>query len=298
MSFLSCMLMGGLGNQLFQIFATISAAVNANLPFVFEYSDVLNVGKPRPTYWNSFLNMLRQFTTFESLYTLPKIAETGFIYTPIVVNSQDPRCLFGYFQSYKYFDQHYDAIIKLIKLRDKQAVVQNKSRLFINEMTQNEMTLNEMTQNEMTNDPTVSMHFRLGDYVSIQHYHPVMPIKYYINALRLMIDRLSTDRFRVIYFNESQDQSTVNVSIKVLSKTFPNLVFVQADLSEDWEQMLLMSVCNHNIIANSSFSWWGAYFNQNPDKLVCYPSVWFGPSLADKDTKDLCPTSWHKVAFA
>jgi len=155
-----------------------------------------------------------------------------------------------------------------------------------------------MISNEIANDPagpTVSMHFRLGDYVSIQQYHPVMSIKYYINALRLMIDRLSTDRFRVIYFNESQDQSTVNVSIKVLSKTFPNLVFVQADLSEDWEQMLLMSVCNHNIIANSSFSWWGAYFNQNPDKLVCYPSTWFGPSLADKDTKDLCPPSWHKV---
>ena len=261
MSFLSCMLMGGLGNQLFQIFATISAAVNANLPFVFEYSDVLNVGKPRPTYWNSFLDRLRQFTTLESLYTLPKIAETGFIYTPIVVNSPDPRCLFGYFQSYKYFDQHYDAIIKLIQLRDKQVVVQNKSRLFIN---------------EIANDPgrpTVSMHFRLGDYVSIQNYHPVMPIKYYINALRLMIDRLSTDRFRVIYFNESQDQSTVNVSIKVLSKTFPNLVFVQADLSEDWEQMLLMSVCNHNIIANSSFSWWGAYFNANPDKIVCCPDI-------------------------
>ena len=282
MSFLSCMLMGGLGNQLFQIFATISAAVNANLPFVFEYSDVLNVGKPRPTYWNSFLDRLRPFTRREFMYTLPKIAETGFAYTPIVVNSPDPRCLFGYFQSYKYFDQHYDAIIKLIQLRDKQAVVQNKSRLIIN---------------EIANDagPTVSMHFRLGDYVSIQHYHPVMPIKYYINALRLMIDRLSTDRFRVIYFNESQDQSTVNVSIKVLSKTFPNIVFVQADLSEDWEQMLLMSVCNHNIIANSSFSWWGAYFNQNPDKLVCYPSTWFGPSMSGKDTKDLCPPSWHKV---
>jgi hypothetical protein len=146
------------------------------------------------------------------------------------------------------------------------------------------MTANEMTLNEIANDPggpTVSMHFRLGDYVSIQQYHPVMSIKYYINALRLMIDRLSTDQFRVIYFNESQDQSTVNVSIKVLSKTFPNLVFVQADLSEDWEQMLLMSVCNHNIIANSSFSWWGAYFNANPDKIVCCPDImteWCHPS--------------------
>jgi len=50
-----------------------------------------------------------------------------------------------------------------------------------------------------------------------------------------------------------------------------------------------------NIIANSSFSWWGAYFNGNKDKIVCYPSVWFGPKLADKDTSDLCPDSWEVI---
>jgi hypothetical protein len=58
--------------------------------------------------------------------------------------------------------------------------------------------------------------------------------------------------------------------------------------------MLLMSVCDHNIIANSTFSWWGAYLNQNPSKIVCYPGTWFGPALKH-DTRDLFPTDWVKM---
>ena len=69
------------------------------------------------------------------------------------------------------------------------------------------------------------------------------------------------------------------------------------DTIADWQQMLLMSVCDHNIIANSTFSWWGAYFNTNPQKVVCYPSVWFGPGVAH-NTMDLCPESWAKIDAA
>ena len=277
MSFVSCYLMGGLGNQLFQIFATFSAAIEANILVVFQYSEVLNVGKSRPTYWDSFLVGLKPFTTIAiNVYSAPRVAEEGFEYKPIVLPTPTPCYLFGYFQSYKYFERHFDRIIGFIRLREKQAEVVRKTQVLSDSIT------------------TVSMHFRLGDYMSLQDHHPVMPVTYYANALKHVVDKQMKDNFRVVYFNEKDDQETVNISIAVLSRMFPNVEFVKADLEQDWEQMLLMSVCKHNIIANSSFSWWGAYFNNNPDKIVCYPEVWFGPKSAHKNVGDLFPSGWHK----
>ena len=72
--------------------------------------------------------------------------------------------------------------------------------------------------------------------------------------------------------------------------------FVRGDLeAEDWAQMLLMSGCDHNIIANSSFSWWSAYLNQNKNKVVCYPDKWFGPAMGNKIMGDLFPANWNRV---
>ena len=65
----------------------------------------------------------------------------------------------------------------------------------------------------------------------------------------------------------------------------------------DWQQLLLMSGCHHNIIANSTFSWWGAYMNTNAGKVVLYPEVWFGPKLSDKNVEDLCPLEWRKINY-
>ena len=85
--------------------------------------------------------------------------------------------------------------------------------------------------------------------------------------------------------------------VNYLKLKFANLNFSPAPSNlEDYEEMLTMSLYRHNIIANSSFSWWSAMYNDNPDKIVCFPDIWFGPKMSDHDTKDLCPTDWHRIA--
>ena len=288
MTVLSCKLMGGLGNQLFQIFATISLALTTKKIFLFPYSDTLTTGITRRTYWYTLLDKLFNNTTWSRpdvdnphIFSLPEIGETGFEHDELVairVNlEKNPACLHGYFQSYKYFEKHYETIIQLIGLRAKQEDIRDKTTLLHG------------------GTPTVSLHFRLGDYVSKQSHHPIMSIKYYIGALTHIIDQVGSDTFRVIYFGEKDDETTIKICIQILTKKFPHLEFIKPDLEEDWEQMLLMSCCTHNVIANSSFSWWGAYFNANPEKIVCYPSIWFGPAMRNHNTKDLCQPSWQRI---
>jgi len=315
MTILSCKLMGGLGNQLFQIFATISLALSTGKIYVFPYSDVLTTGVKRPTYWYSLLDNLWNNTTWNNpeadnsrIFSLPQIREKGFEHDELVaiqVNfEKKPACLHGYFQSYKYFEKHYETIIQLIGLRVKQQVVREKTTVLGKKEKDGTPKPSEKDGTPKPSEkegvwgnvvlPNVSLHFRLGDYVSKQNYHPIMSIRYYTDALTSIIDRVGSDTFRVIYFGEKDDEPTIKICIQILQKKFPYLEFVKADLEEDWEQMLLMSLCDHNVIANSSFSWWGAYFNSNPDKIVCYPSTWFGPALRH-NTKDLCPQNWVRI---
>ena len=82
-----------------------------------------------------------------------------------------------------------------------------------------------------------------------------------------------------------------------LKKNFPNIFFEIIDYAiEDYKQMFLMSCCEHNIIANSTFSWWGAWLSTNENKRVIAPSKWFGPPLDQiNDTKDLYCEGWEVV---
>jgi hypothetical protein len=97
---------------------------------------------------------------------------------------------------------------------------------------------------------------------------------------------------------ECHPETTLDDVIEIiafLQDAYRDLKFIRVENTfEDWEQMLLMSCCHHNIIANSSFSWWSAYFNKWSDKIICYPSVWFGPE-STHNTKDLCPKNWNKI---
>jgi hypothetical protein len=139
----------------------------------------------------------------------------------------------------------------------------------------------------------ISMHFRVGDYKYFPEHHPILPLSYYTSALNVMM-RMTSAR-RVLYFYEEGDKEHVDEYIRLLKPLFPDMCFISIDTTiPDYEQLALMSCCSHQIIANSTFSWWGGYFNTTPDKIVTYPSKWFGPAQA-KDTSDLFPTTWIKI---
>ena len=148
---------------------------------------------------------------------------------------------------------------------------------------------------------TISIHFRLGDYKHLAHTHPIMPVSYYINALTHILTRSRIQTYTVYYFCEKEDNDTVSTDwIDPISCVFPSLRFVKAsDDMADWEQMLLMSSCTHNIIANSSFSWFGAYFNAGgKGHTVCYPQHWFAGSAAEQNnTRDMFPEKWTKITY-
>ena len=106
---ITCNLMGGLGNQLFQIFTTISCAINTKCKFTFIDTDKLGSGETtvRPTYWNNFLSKLKIFTT-KSFPQMLVIKESNYRYNPINLFAHQGKdvYLYGYFQSYKYFDNN------------------------------------------------------------------------------------------------------------------------------------------------------------------------------------------------
>ena len=141
---------------------------------------------------------------------------------------------------------------------------------------------------------TISMHFRLGDYKKLQDFHPIAPAKYYENALSYFEKEIN---YKIIYFCEEEDLEEVLKTIEHLKIVKTGYTFIRGNNTlADWEQMLYMSLCSHNIIANSSFSWWGAYFNTNLERRVLYPETWFGPT-ANNNTKDLCPPDWVKINY-
>jgi hypothetical protein len=274
--------MGGLGNQIFQIFATISYAIKTRNNFKFLALEKLGEGSTtvRYTFWETFFFNLKPFL-IQNLPNVQYIKENGFPYNELPLNKMTNKDIIisGYFQSYKYFESNYDIICRIIGLEKMKVMLLNKLNLEIKDL-----------------DNYVSIHFRIGDYKKIQDYHPLTSYDYYKRSLNYISKCKPNIILNVMYFCEEEDIEDVLIKINKLKEEFPNFHFHRGDKSlNDWEQMLLMSCLNYNIIANSSFSWWGAYFNSRKDKIVCYPSVWFG-EVAKIDTKDLCPPQWIKIA--
>lgn len=187
--------------------------------------------------------------------------EPSFHYSDI--KYKDDIILSGYFQSSKYFEENRDAVIRDLSLKEVY-------------MSQ----IKEKYKDFLTKE-TISLHVRRTDYLHLSHAHPVLELEYYRNAL----EHIGTKNKTVVIFSDD---------IQWCKEAFLGTKFVFIEKNLDIVDMFLMSLCTHNIIANSSFSWWGAFFNKNKDKKVVAPSNWFG-SYYKNDTKDLYCPGWEVI---
>ena len=124
-----------------------------------------------------------------------------------------------------------------------------------------------------------AVHVRRTDYAKSNGFHNMLDMDYYDEA----ISNIGSGKY-VIF---SDDIEWCRRSLK-----FKNLFFVEGNSS--WEDLFLMSLCNNNIMANSTFSWWAAFLNKNKNKRIIFPSKWFGKKCKHK-TNDMFPTSWESA---
>ena len=267
-------IMGGLGNQLFQIMTAFAYSKKYRNHLIIKRESHSPSCTYRNVYWNNFLDGLQKYLINRDI-ELPVYNEKSFEYNELPkISESDDIKLSGYFQSYKYFHEYKSEFLAEIDWYAKRDAVKSK--------------ITDVNPGDM-----VSLHFRIGDFKNLEN-HPIMPMEYYINAIKYIEARESN--VKILYFCEEDDKDFVfNNYINPLRTIFENITFTQTkNKLEDWEQMIAMSLCKHHIIANSTFSWWSAYLADDNDKykkLICYPDIWFNSTLIN-NMMDLFPGHW------
>ena len=191
----------------------------------------------------------------------------NFIYYPEIFNFKNRNELFrGTWQSEQYFLHSKEIVRKRFVFKKSLLSAQTKT------LAQQIQAVN-----------SVSIHIRRGDYLSDQYvngFAGVCTPEYYEKAIAYIATKIPSIQFYVF----TDDPEWVNANFEI-----ENAIYVQHNTGSDsWQDMYLMSQCKHNIIANSSFSWWGAWLNSNPSKIVIAPTKWW--RLFEKD--DVVPDEW------
>ena len=264
MSKCTTLFMGGLGNMMFQAASSYAYSQKHNMHHVLLKHHQGTLHNPPEYYFN---NIFRNFEKSEERnWTVLTESEQArpCVYKELPYSSQnnDNIALKGFFQSEKYFINVQQQIKKLFSPSSTDLdYILNKYRFF-------------------NTNTCISIHIRKGDYVKLQQYHHNLDLGYYVNAID--------------YF-----QTTPNVKFLIFSDdlNWCKEVFGESEEFEyineaDYISLYMMSLCNHNIIANSTFSWWGAYLNNHPDRIIIHPDKWFGTKNQDIVLDDLYPKSW------
>ena len=250
-SFLKIGNWGRLGNQLFQFASTYGIAKYNNFDVYFPKENI-EVGSTE-----DFKDGVTRHVTFD----IPKIfdfsdsilkpkkeieqsmkyekQEFSFNFNSKEFLIEDNTNLQGYFQTEKYF-RHVESDIRELLTFKKEIKQQCATKLF--------------PVTEYTDVEFVGIHLRAGDYVGLQDFHPVLDAQYYMRALNYFTDH---DYYFLIFSDD----------LKYARDIFgnqENIIYMEDN--DQAHDLCLLSMCDHNIIANSSFSWWAAWLNQNPMK--------------------------------
>jgi hypothetical protein len=284
-------LTGGLGNQLFQYamgrrlsllfktdlkFDLTAYTANSHALRAFELSNFnleIKVADGREILLYSSPNpLLRIFA--KNILSIKVVQEKSFDFDPTYESLGGKLYLQGYWQTERYFNS-IESIIRS-DLQFKHIPSDNNQ---------------EILKRIHSVKNSVSLHIRRGDYVqnrSIFNYHGVCSEEYYQSAVDFISEKV-TDPFFFIF---SDDVKWVADNFKIRS---PYLIVDINSPETSYEDLRLMSTCKHNIIANSSFSWWGAWLNANLKKIVVAPKRWFANEEKNNEAKSNIPSGWIRI---
>ena len=241
--FITSHLMGGLGNQMFQISKALSEGFENDIDVKFKKEAFIPMEGNQPSKYEN--NIFRNIK-FEDYSDIPlQIDEVSWAYNDNGVFYYKPVKYYGYFQSSKNFKSQTEKIKTCFSPTEE--FIEKIKNLYP----------------KIFDKKSVSIHVRRGDYLTVSEILPVID-KTYIDECLRQIGEYSN----IFIFSNDKEWCKENLN-------YNNSVVVEG--LEDYEELWMISLCNNNIMSNSSFSWWGSYLNKNIDKQVYVPSIWFGP---------------------
>ena len=276
---------GGLGNQMFQYAAGRALALRTGTHLGLDLRPLLRHGQRaygladfqlnqglelitdgRPEHVGGLRRLFRRLTSGEQTFR-----ESGFAYDERIRSVEAPVRLEGYFQSERYFSDAADTL-----------------RADFTPHPELLAAIDTLAERLLPPGPRLSLHVRRGDYANpaTMAVHGLMAPEYYDRALSAVTELVG--QVTVCVFTD--EPAWVRANLRLPAETR----FISEQTRTALQDLVLMSRCNHHITANSSFSWWGAWLNPQPDKVVITPEHWFQPA-AGLDARDLRPAGWLEV---
>ncbi len=288
---------GGLGNQMFQYATGISLAkkLNTELRFIykinlerkdFNIDDIIHIfdvfdlkSKRMPlqeynrqiaSYPARFKNkFLKKFKFDNNSYWI-QFNEKDHNYNLTFEKLEGNIFLNGYWQTEKYFNT---------------STLQIREEFKFKNLIKNDKIISKINSCE-----SVSIHIRGRDYINnaSSNIHNVCNSQYYLNAINFINKSVKNPIFFVV-------TDDINYAKSILENFSFDFNYIE---ESSWNKnseidLFYMSICKHNIIANSSFSWWGAWLNNNENKIVCTPEIWFNDSR--KNSSEIIPQKWMRI---